>query len=431
MANWRSNGGGSSGGSVLSPIAQTINNLGNIGTRIQFGRMGTFNNSTANTFQLTLGLSQKFDAIRVVFANTNPLVSDLIVPCKVSVIANTTDLNNSSGTWTSVTKNGQTAFMTEMPTLGGSGARPDYTVSDWININAVDRDDGGSTYLLVVRAQFAANASLPVFGNGTNDVKTNWASKSDGRIWAMRNAAGDFVSDPTLWPASGAGITNTSQSPIAGVQFLAKGKVLNFAGGGDSIVDGFGSTYQGESYVMRLSENLHNAGTLATAYANFAWSGKQSNGKGGFHNSLLDMLDSEVLPAVLIFESGSLNDPSPLLTAAIVNQWKSNTLLVVDKCIRRGVVPMPVTVMPSTYASHALGATDSLRLAHNADILSFYNARGITCLDVATPIAGATEGHGQQEPDATFLPDGSHPNDLGCTTIVNYIEPTVRSALGL
>jgi hypothetical protein len=75
-----------------------------IGTRVFGGRMGTVNNSTASTFQIVCELAQQFDAVRLVLANTQNQISDVTVSMKVSTPTTAADLNNSAGTWTTVTK---------------------------------------------------------------------------------------------------------------------------------------------------------------------------------------------------------------------------------------------------------------------------------------------------------------------------------------
>lgn len=418
----------------LPPVKQglkQLNKLRNIGTRVQIGRMGTFNNTTQNTFQLTVALAQKFEALQIVFGTTNATASNYMITPKLSVMSDTTDLNNNAGTWLSATQNGQTSYPVQLAPPGGSALRLGYTVSDWIAVDALDRTDGGSFYLVVIRVYPGADSSLPVWGNGTDDF-TNWATKSDGRIWVARNVSGDYITTPSTWPASGAGVTNVSQSPIIGVRYLAKGKVLTVGAVGDSIIDGFGATYKGENYVMLACEDIHNQSTTAVEYCNFGWSGQASYGVSGFHERAIDILESDVRPDILVFESGSLNDPAPTLTDALVQNWRTNSQRVIEKCDEFGTIPIPVTVMATSYSAHALGSTDSLRLAHNTDIMSYYNARNILCADVATPVAGSTESHGQQELNPALCDAiGAHPNDAGNALIKANVAPLIRKAAGL
>ena len=407
----------------------------NVGIRIQGGRWGIFNNTTAQTFQLTATAAQHFDAVRIIFGETSSTISDYVAKAKVSVMANTSDLNNNSGTWVDVTTNGQTAWPLALAQVATAN-RVTYTVSDEIKISSVARDDGGAFPLIVIRAFYAANSNFPVIGNGSNDAYANWATKSDGRIWAMRYVAGDQVATTNTWNGTSGDTTNRDQCPIVGFIYLARGKVISVMGVGDSIVDGFGATYKGENYIMKATSALSSQTGVAVEYANCGWSGQSSAGKYGFMERACDILESEIRPDILMFECGSLNDTTGgnAVTTAIRNQWRADSQRVMRKCDEVGTIGVGLTVMPCAYSVHPLGATpnntDNLRIAHNTDLLA-WAATGVEIVDVATVVNGSVEANGQMEMNGSYTADLVHPNDAGNTAVAAVIQPVIQRLAGL
>lgn len=266
--------------------ARDLTAPGNIGQRIFGGRMGTYNNTTPTTFQITTELQQHFDAIQIIFANTAVRYSDNTVQVKAASLPTKADLNGNSASWVNVTKSSLSRIMTRVA-LGAN--RIGYTVSDVILLPPVARTDGGTKPILVVRAYFSANAALPVVGNGTDDF-TNWATRTDGRIWAMRAMTGDGVGTPSSWTST----TNISQSPIVGIRYLSRGKVVNVMGVGDSITDGRGAML-GEGFILPAVEQL-STDALAIEYSNCGWSGQTQQ---MFAERAIDILQSEIKPDVL------------------------------------------------------------------------------------------------------------------------------------
>ncbi|BCW46639.1 hypothetical protein [Arthrobacter sp. StoSoilB5] len=250
-------------GDRLDSIAIAGAKPSTIATRIFGGRTGTFNNTTAKTFQITTELAQHFDAVRVLFANTDLLISHSMRSVAVSVMADKTDLNNASGAWVTGSRNSMSRVYAELSP--GTG-RIAYTATDWISISSLARTDGGTKPLLAARAFMQANATPPLYGDGTDSL-TSWARRTDGRIWAARHQDGVAVTSGFT------DTTNRSQSPIVGFQYLARGKVVTVAAVGDSITDGRG-THLHEGFVLPAIEALSSMSGTAYEYMNCGWSGR-------------------------------------------------------------------------------------------------------------------------------------------------------------
>lgn len=431
--------------SSLPPLKQgllQLNRLSNKGTRIVVGRPGYFDQTQSRTWQLSISIAGKpgdVVAVRPIFITRNEAASNYVSSCWLSTMANTSDLNNSGGAWVQVTRNGQITFPLDMAPKNGSGLRLGYTVPDWIVLPSAARDDGGTRSLYVVRAYIEPDSLLTVGGNGTDDL-TNWATKSDGRIFAFRYLTGDYVSNGTArtnWNSGVSGYnTNQSQCPIVGLQYLlANGLVCTVGSAGDSIMDGAGGTYIGENYTSQGTYNLDGRRGVTVEASNYGWSGQGSQASTGFKARILDILESEVAPDIMVFELGSMNDPNPTVTTSIVNNWRYDSAVVTTACDQMGVVPIPVTVMATGYNVHPVGSSDSLRRDFNASCVGMRNL-----IDVATPMAGTTlasgPGTGQQEPAASLTDViggniGAHPTDAGKAVLSPLVEAKLRKVIGL
>lgn len=388
---------------------------GNAGIRIFGGRMGTYDNTTPTTFQMTCELQQHFDAIQVIFGTTGASYSDNTVLVKAASLPASSDLNGNSATWTQVTKGGlsRIAFA-----ISPASNRINYTLSDVIPVSSVARSDSGTKPILVVRAYMSANAALPVVGNGT-DSFTNWATRSDGYLWCMRAQSGDNVTTPTTWTST----TNISQCPIVGVRYFARGKVINIMTVGDSISEGRG-TYLGEGFGGLIADRLTTS-SVAVQYSNCGWSTQTS---AVYTNRALDILQSDVKPDVMIFPSCSPNNEDPLTAAGFVTAaGQRNTMLA--ECTRWGVVPVMWTMLPCDPGVHNWGSSDSFRTADNTTVMTLAN-RGILVADTATPMNGTTS-NGQIDFSPTYTTDGVHPNDTGNISMADQLEPLVARAAGL
>src|SRR4030095_6701841 len=387
-------------------------NPSTIATRVFGGRMGTLDNTTPKTFQIATELAQHFDAVRVLFANTDMTYSHAMRLVAVAAANSKADLNNPSGTFVTGTRNAMQRIYAEL--APGTG-RMAFTASDWIPVSSVPRTDGGTKPLLVARVYMNISATLPVYGNGTDDF-TNWAARTNGRIWSSRYQDGLAVTS---------GFTSTterSQSPIVGFQYLSRGKVVTVAATGDSITDGRG-TYLGEGFVMPALEQMSDMSSTVYEYMNLGWSGQATV---TFAERAIDTLQSEFKPDVLIMPSGSPNDVAPPITQAHIDNDRYNRNRVSAEAAKQSVPVVYWTWAPTNTAVKDYGSSDALRVAYNAEVMAL-GSRGAFVADLSAAISGVTT-NGQVQMLAGSNNDGIHPNDTGYALMKEALLPVLKRA---
>lgn len=390
--------------------AKRLARRGNVATRIFHGRMGTFDNSTVKSFQMTLELAQKFDAVRLIFANGNSGSTIAVGVTKVGTPDAGTDINNAAGSaWTSVTFGGSATGT--VPVAPGTDRRG-YLLSDWIEINSAARSDGGTYPILCVRTYITSAATITIMGNGS-DSFTNWATRTP-RFLAMRYENGDKVTTPSGWTST----TNRDQCPIIGVQYACRGRVITVMGVGDSIIDGRG-TYLGEGFGVLACESLSSMSGVAYEWANLGWAGKDSP---VFRDGVIDVLAAGIYPDIMVLPIMSPNDTGATIGSTTVNTARKASIRALAEMRAYQVTPILHTFLPVNPTVKNWDATDSLRTAYNADVLTWVN-RGIAVADLATAISGSTDSDGQINILTGASTDGIHPNDTG-----NAIEYPVLKA---
>lgn len=377
---------------------QPLINSGNTAARMLSGRMGAFDNTTPKTFRVTLTLAQHFDAIRVIFVNGATGGGYTVAGCNARVLANLTD---ALPTPTTVT----------LPSSGvlpvsPSSTRRSYLLSDWIPLSSVPRTDGGIFPLLNIDAYVSSASSISIMGNGSNDNFANWATRPNGRIWRMRHNDGDCVTTPANFVST----TDRIQSPIAGIQYSARGKVITVMGLGDSITDGRG-TYIGEGFGVPACEAISDINGVAVEWANLGWAGASSNTWAS--PAFEDVIAAGIVPDAIVFSGGSPNDlSSPAITAANINICRQHIVRTLRNAQLNKVVPFIWTILPVEPGTKDFNGTDALRREHN-DYIRSLASRGVNILDFDREIAGNTDSDGQVLPKTGTMADGIHPGDVG------------------
>lgn len=381
---------------------------GNRGMRIFGGRTATaFNDGgTAKTHHCVVSTALPFDGVQIVLAACNSGVAVPVTSAAVCPVASAADLNVSGGTWTAATFAGSASG--SIPQRAGSSRRT-YLVSDFIPVSSVDRSDGGAFPLLAIRAYLGTAGTYTLLGQvgGTDDF-TNWATKPDGRIHVMRYADGDCVSTP----ASFASTTNRSTSPIVGVIYYARGRVVNVVGFGDSITEGRG-TYLNEGWGFPACSAASNAG-VAYEWSNLGWSGIEwENGAatpGGIRLNVADAISASLPIDVACMPVWSPNDflnEAALTDAAMRTDCQQPVMRTVGALRDAGVSPVLWTSLPVNTSLRDYNAADARRRSWNAAML----ASGLRVVDFASVVGGTVDGDGQMIPPAGSLPDGIHPGD--------------------
>lgn len=391
----------------------------NIGTRIFGGRVGAFDNTVPKTFQFSLDTEQKVDAIRVLFVNGSSAATLSIGGARALGKPNWSAPNISSGTLSALTFGGAATGTVPL----APGARRGYLWSDWITLPHVPRDDGQAGSIITVAAYVSTAASITILGNGGSDNYAAWATKPSRKVM-MRYNDGDCITTPANFTST----TNRIQSPIIGIQYVARGVVRNVLACGDSITDGRG-TYIGGSFAYDACTTISDATKVAVEYSNMAWAGTASN----TYMTLLDEALAALagyLPHVAILPNYSPNDAAAAPTQASVDAGAARALRMAASAARQGVKPLIWTGIPTNPALYNMGAADGFRVAKNAETLTEWAARGLDVVDMATPMSGTIAG-GQYPIAAGLSADNIHPNDAGNTVMAGVLAPKLKQMLSV
>lgn len=394
--------------------------LGNIGTRMFCGRIGLFTTSASGTtFHTLMALAAKFDAVRLILANASTGGTLTVSKCVVSVpssMASDSLINNSGATWSGVTFSGS-ASVTIAAAPGTS--RKSYAVSDWLyNIQSKDRVDGGTLPLLAMRA-YVASASTVITALGLSSVNvTNWRNHPSGRIVVMRKHDGDAANTP----ANLVSTTDINQTIIAGVQYLARGKVLTVMAQGDSIMEGQG-TYMNEGYALPACLSVQASLGIPVELAQCAASGTTGD---TFVYRTEDLIAAGVVPDVLLQALASPNGYTTTFTTAQRDTARAllPRLMSLGKANRLRMVLSTFT--PND--TKLWGADDANRIALNSDVAAWPE---VNICDASTALSGSVDGTGKTLLASGVSDDGLHPNDAGNALIVPLATAAIYSALAV
>lgn len=412
----------SSGGRPAYPLSRR----GNVGMRVFGGRMEyPFNDGgTAKTHHTVFTTALHFDAVQIILSASNTAQVP-VTKLAVCPLPDSTDLNGSALTWTSGTFAG--AANGNIPARTKNRKRT-YLISDVISVSSVDRTDGGQYPLLAVRAYLGTPGTYTMLNNSTASQNlSNWATHPSGRIHVMRYADGDCIATP----ANFADTTNRSTSPIVGIIYYARGKVINICGFGDSITEGQG-TYKGEGFGFPACLAMSGGGT-AYEWSNFGWAGLTMAGSGatgGVHDQIADAVAAGLPIDVAVMATGSPNDfvlSPPEITPALINtQCRQPFSRMMASARAAGAVPVVWSWLPTNAASKDYGATDALRVQHNASTLSFAASLG-PIVDTAAALSGPADEDGQITMLSGSTSDNIHPNDTGNAIIAPLLVDALKS----
>ena len=399
----------------------------NVGMRIFGGRMEYpySDGGTAKTHHCVMSTALPFDAVRIVFSASNS-VGVPITRAALCPLPTAADLNGSNLFWRQVTFN--TASAGTIPSRSKNRRRT-YLISDIIDISSVPRTDGGVYPLLAVRAFLGTPGTYTFLNNssGSQDLRT-WATHPSGRIHAMRLQDGDCVNFPLSFDST----ENQRFSPIVGLIYYARGRVVNVAGFGDSITEGQGS-YIGEGFGFPACLNLTEAAADGVAYewSNLAWAGMTMYGNfstGAIHDQVRDAATIKLPIDIAVMPCGSPNVSAgspPTLTNDIVSaQQRQPFSKMLAACRDLGALPIAWSWLPTNPAVFDFGASDAVRVAYNAEVAAWISHVG-SWVDAAAILSGTTDADGQVNMLAGSTTDGVHPNDAGNALLVPAFQAAI------
>jgi hypothetical protein len=239
---------------------------------------------------------------------------------------------------------------------------PPEIVSGWLNPYAIDRDDGGSGWILMLRVyQDGANIGSRMTFTGTGGVFD--FNKFNGRV-GMSATNGDFVKTSATFNDNG------SAAPLFWLEVDYESPVKTLAIVGDSIMQGANSAPQTNSACYGAAvialQSLNSEGGNWQIF-NGGWSGATTAGNGGqladTLNGYLGQFQSYVqngaLPSIAACCPWSVNNLNPYSVSG--NQYMRQSLGVfMAICKKYGIVPALVTPAPRN------GLTESEEAARRA-----------------------------------------------------------------
>jgi hypothetical protein len=300
-------------------------------------------------------------------------------------------------------------------------------LSDWINVQSVPRNDGGAARLIAVRAQLSA-CTLNMLNNatGTQDF-TNWAAHPSGRIVRFRQQAfsGGVPAAAANWTSQ---TDQSGKGPIVGIRYLAKGKVINVAGFGDSITEGQGS-YIGEGFGFPACVELTNEDRNGIVYewSNLGWSGAQMN---IISNTAKQAIADGLTFNAALLPVGSPNNLSVPMTAADISTMRGDRAIAAAALMDGRTPVIPWTSLPVSAAVKDWNSSDSLRRDLN-DAWRSAADHGQVLMDFDAIAAGAIDADGQMLPATGFMVDGIHPSDAINALLVPLVKTAIKRTVGL
>lgn len=369
-----------------------------------FLNAGTANAAPGWTSHIRVAADAEFTHIRLLIPN---LEAAAVTNCTaiVAATANSTSKITPTGTWATVTVAGASTFT--LPARV-SASEPSYTVSDWIRLDSIARDDGGTLPLAMARL-FIPQASNATF-SATGGLNSGFdALYPDALAWQTRQQV-DGVGTPANLTGTGEGSTVAFHS----VQFRSSVANATILGVGDSITSGFAGTVQQNNWGWRAVDALRRLGHRVS------WLNGGVNGQtSAQYLARGKSLAAATAPQIVTYSPFTPNDGNPS-ASTIATQW-ANTLEFLEWASANRYVPVLTTPCPWDSLT---GPQDAFRVALRDRVLALADRVDVIDFDavLSTQAAPARWGAG--------LGDGDkHPIDAGYAAMAAAAQPVLAAIL--
>lgn len=395
--------------------------VGNVGTKSMINTMDTAAHGADRNFHTQTVVETSFDAVRLVLFNA---VAGTIAGVKAAMGVSTqlgqanTSICNTPDTWADLTWSSASS----VTQAAGTATRPSVTVSDWVQLNSVDRADGAFRPVLHTRI-FVPSTVATATKFSPSGVATWLESETTtfGRPWRVMLQDGfDGIANKTSFTST---TTAVRWYPMA-IQYMSRGKVLTLGVVGDSIAAGVGATNYMDSQYWRYQ--LRSTEDRPIEYANFGWSSQASS---AYYLRAIDLMTNGVIPSgsVMAYHAFSPNDYSTSISAANINTLYYQNVLVAQQCLSTRVGLVLVDGAPANTTSKAWGTDDARRKAFNATL---QNLSGYSVVPQSSVLSGGVDSTGQTQYKRAVSTDGLHPNDVGISAIVPLVASAVDPYVG-
>lgn len=254
-----------------------------------------------------------------------------------------------------------------------ASAVPVEDVSDWLDITALDRTDGGNGYLYYLRYFEDATSA----GNRCSMATTAPTAIDTYGWWAGISGVGDFTGATSTF-------TDSTSGPPVWLEFETDQPCKTVAWIGDSTDEGRDAYSLRTHSGARLAVDALNAAGKRTAYFNAGWNGASTAGASGtppatvsgyWAQFLSFMASCDKKPDVVCFKPTSPNNSYFAWSQAQAEYWCD---VFIAWAMANGVTPVLVTPTPVNRFSEA---TETLRRACVTAIKAKATAAGIQCVD--------------------------------------------------
>jgi hypothetical protein len=288
-----------------------------------------------------------------------------------------------------------------------------YQCSDMTRFSSVPATDGLGGYLMVIRINLyltSGTGNVITMGDtaGT-DSFASWATHPS-RPFRLLSKGGGFGAPGTWSGMTGANSSVASTGPLALVQLLYQGSVINVVSTGDSTDDGRG-TYLGEGAAAKAS-SLLSSSAITYEHTNLAWSG--ATAQVAYQNELNYLASGVGVGQIMFIPTFFTNNVAsgviPTSGNFSIDWMRGYSALMENAAESAGVRVILQTSQPANYAVRNWGSSDTLRLAGDARVLALAG-QGRIIFYKGKPVTGPVDVNGQQ----TIInsDDGIHQNEAG------------------
>lgn len=360
-------------------------------------------NSTEYTFHLQMELEGRVNAVRILIPNgdTSEVSGVKAAIGFGAVLGAHTDADaiTPSGGWTNITWDGSATV--DLP-AGTSGSVPSWSASDWIDVQSLERTDGGERPVVHVRI-LATGAITRI---SANDYDDHQVVGSADRVYRQRRQTVDGITTPANFTSN----TWNDACHVCLIQYMTDVPGLCVAGFGDSIMGGTGATLRGNAWGLRGCSAVSTL-DLPVQWLNCGEGNSNGATWAAKAAALLAVMGPSSSPNLIMVPIGGPNDASGTLETSEVNDMRNDFALIKRHIatLAPSATLLPVTWIPENASSTDYGATDSLRRDYNDRA----RAGSWSVMDADAILAGVMDVDGQVEFLAGTTDDGLHPNDTG------------------
>lgn len=325
----------------------------------------------------------------------------------VAATANTTSNITPTGAWATVTVAGSATFT--LPARV-SATEPSLTVTDWIRVDSIARNDGGTLPLAMGRVFTpSANATFSL----TSQLTGGFDAVSGGRLCWLSRMNVDGVTTPASYNSTGEGST----SVFTGMQFRSLNACSTVLGVGDSITGGYRATYTANNWGHQAQVLLSNAGK-SVSWINGGWVGQTTAAFIARGKSMVTALS----PQIVVFSPFSPNDGTP--SASTIATQMAQLMDWLDFCSINEVVPVITTPAPNVNYN---STQDAFRKTFRDQIKALGDSGLVDVCDFDAVLS-------DQAAAARYISglanaDGVHPSDAGYAAMAAAMAATLTTVL--